>query len=63
MLFNKKTLETVTDHNCCDICETKCNDIECPRIHPAFSTMDVSVTQEQIRTRNVSVEDEKLLKH
>lgn len=65
MLFDKKSLETVSDHNCCDICETKCkcNDIECPRIHPAFSTMDVSVTQEPIRTRNVSVEDEELLKH
>lgn len=64
-LTKKKTLETVTDHNCCDICETKCkcNDIECPRIHPAFFTMDVSVSQKQIRTWNVSVEDEELLKH
>lgn len=52
--LTKRNLETVIDH----ICETKCNDIECPRIHAAFSTMDFSGTQEQIRTRNVSVEEE-----
>lgn len=54
--LTKRNLETVIDH----ICETKCkcNDIECPRIHAAFSTMDFSVNKEQIRTRNVSVEEE-----
>lgn len=60
-----KTLQTVIDHNFFDICETKCkcNDIECPRIHPVFSTMVVPVTREQIRTIIVSVEEEELLKH
>ncbi|XP_062573982.1 ATP-dependent DNA helicase RecQ-like [Saccostrea cucullata] len=62
-----KKCETVVDHCCCDLCESKCKcgEMECPCRHPVFFNADNPVTEEQCtsRTRNITDDEFQLLRH
>lgn len=51
-------------HNCCDICETKCDckTDNCPNTHKAFLDLEETESEEEIE-RPVSDTERKLLRH
>ncbi|XP_062606926.1 probable ATP-dependent DNA helicase RecS [Saccostrea cucullata] len=51
-------------HKCCDVCEKKCDCVDCPKLtHPAYQTMEESPQDQDTFHREVCDEDKTTLKH